>query len=279
MYLYVRHLLRKALSSQITPLLLKLLQCNPNRMHVIVDYKQKILPTGHREVQTEAFGKKGKSLHGATCIRWSPTSRDFEVLNVRVVCDDSNQTWFHTIGALRVTLEKVVDAWPTVGDATLQSDGGSNYVCTALMHMLKDVFSVLGVRLLRHVISEVGGGKNLVDQSFQGAQQTMDQARAGGMDTRDAQKFVDALDTSDGAGIINVGMVLDRSSEPKKGPSPLKGIDSLYDREYCYDTQGNFIGLRVRQFFGVGLGNFVPAQALNNLWSSVFRACEIMCTS
>ena len=66
-------------------------------MHIIVDYKQKVLPTGHRETQTAAFGKKGKSLHGATCLRWDPKVSSFSVLNVRVVCDDSNQTWFHTV--------------------------------------------------------------------------------------------------------------------------------------------------------------------------------------
>ena len=28
---------------------------------------------------------------------WDPKVSSFSVLNVRVVCDDSNQTWFHTV--------------------------------------------------------------------------------------------------------------------------------------------------------------------------------------
>jgi hypothetical protein len=107
--LYVRHLMRKALSHTITPSLLDTLKTNPKRMHIIVDYKQKPLPTRHREAQTAAFGKKGKSLHGATCLRWNSTRADFEVLNVRVVCDDSNQTWFHTLAALRTTASALTD--------------------------------------------------------------------------------------------------------------------------------------------------------------------------
>ena len=235
--LYVRHLMRKALSHTITPSLLDTLKTNPKRMHIIVDYKQKPLPTRHREAQTAAFGKKGKSLHGATCRWWNSTRADFEVLNVRVVCDDSNQTWFHTLAALRTTLDKVMDVWRDLVESTLQSDGASNYDCTAFMDSVQRVFTAVGLRLQRQVITEVGDGKNLVDQSFQGAQQTMDHARDGGMDLLDAQGMLDALNTSKALGIINVGMDLGaRSLEPKKGPTPLKGIDSLYDREYIYDA-------------------------------------------
>ena len=90
----------------VSPALPSALVCG---LFIIVDYKQKPLPTGHREAQTAAFGKKGKSLHGATCLRWNSTRADFEVLNVRVVCDDSNQTWFHTLAALRTTASALTD--------------------------------------------------------------------------------------------------------------------------------------------------------------------------
>ena len=297
--LYARHLLRKALSHTITPSLLEALKTTPTAMHMIVDYKQKVLPTGHRETQTAAFGKKGKSLHGATCLRWDARLGKFSVLNVRVVCDDSNQTWFHTLAALRTTLDQVIDVWPDIDQSSLQSDGASNYECTAFMHTVKDVFRGVhrptffdddelpalvpmppplpaGIRLTRHIVSEVGDGKNLVDQSFQTAQQDMDAARDGGRDLLEAQGILDALETGKALGTINVGMDMGtRALEPKKGPSPLKGIDSLYDREYEYDASGAFSGIRVRQFFGMGTGKLVTKEQLHSLWKAEFDASAV----
>ena len=273
---YVRHMLRKALSHTITPALLDELKTKPTATHMIVDYKQKVLPTGFRETQTAAFGKKGKSLHGATCLRWDAKRGDFQVLNVRVVCDDSNQTWFHTLAALRTTIDKVTDVWPDLTESTLQSDGAGNYDCTAFMDSVKDVFKGACVRLTRHLVTEVGDGKNLVDQSFQGAQQTMDHARAGGMDLLDALGILEALETGKALGTINVGMDIGvRGLEPKKGPSPLKGIDSLYDREYVYNENGEFVAVRVRQFFGLGDGRLVSKAELRKLWKEDFEGSAV----
>ena len=47
---------------------------------LIADYKAKVLPGRYRETQTEAYGKKGKSLWGCTAIRWDAASGDCEVL-------------------------------------------------------------------------------------------------------------------------------------------------------------------------------------------------------
>ena len=106
-------MLRKALSHTITPKLLEELKVNLSRVHLIADYKAKPLPSGHRETQTAAFGKKGLSLHGVTALRWDPRRGDFAALNIRVVCDDSDQTWFHTLAALRTSLAPLDPIRPT----------------------------------------------------------------------------------------------------------------------------------------------------------------------
>ena len=82
--LYVQHLLRKALSSSITPRALEALKANPRRCHLIVDYKQKWLPVKHHETQSDSFGKKGKSIWGGCAIRYDPSTGDYEVINVRI---------------------------------------------------------------------------------------------------------------------------------------------------------------------------------------------------
>ena len=90
----------------------------------------------------------------------------------------------------------------------MQTDGANNYDCTAFMSSVQAVFSAAGLRLVRHVITEVGDGKNLEDQDFQVAQQDMNHARFGGMDLLNAQNIIDALATGKALGIINVGMDL-----------------------------------------------------------------------
>ena len=82
--LYVQHLLRKALSSSITPRALETLKANPTRCHLIVDYKQKWLPVKHFETQSDSFGKRGKSIWGGCAIRWDPATDDYQVINVRI---------------------------------------------------------------------------------------------------------------------------------------------------------------------------------------------------
>lgn len=161
----------------------------------------------------------------------------------------------------------------------MQTDGANNYDCTAFMSSVQAVFSAAGLRLVRHVITEVGDGKNLEDQDFQVAQQDMNHARAGGMDLLNAQGILDALNTGKALGIVNVGMDLGlRSAEPKKNPTALKGIDALYDREYLYDADGTFQGVQVRQFFGLGEGRLVTQAELQKLWNVDFDASVIQPT-
>ena len=158
----------------------------------------------------------------------------------------------------------------------MQSDGANNYDCTAFMSCVQRVCAAAGLRLVRHVVTEVGDGKNLVDQDFQTAQQDMNHARAGGMDLLNAQNIIDALETGRALGVLNMGMDLGtRALEPKKNPTALRGIDLLYDRAYEYDEDGNFLGVRVFQFFRLGAGRLVTVDELAKLWNVEFNAGAI----
>jgi hypothetical protein len=303
--LYTRHLLRKALSSTITIEFLEQLKVNPSRVHLIIDYKQKVLPERHRATQTEAFGKRGKSLHGCTALRWDALKGDFNVINIRVACDDANQTWFHTLNALRTTLDELLKLWPDVNEATLQSDGANNYDCTAFMASAPDLFRATNIKLRRHSITEVGDGKNLQDTDFQQAQMALNHGLDGGRNFEDAQVLraqslclnpilhcqtsfalapsilqgiLDTLEANKTLGVINVGMKLGaRTLEPKsgQGPKAYTGIDSFYDREYEYDSGDRFTGVRLRKFFGLGAGRLVTAVQVRALWRQDFDASQV----
>jgi hypothetical protein len=167
-------------------------------------------------------------------------------------------------------------ALPNLTELTMQTDGANNYDCTAFMSCVQGVCAAAGLRLVEHVVTEVGDGKNLVDQDFQTAQQDMNHARAGGMDLLNAQNIIDALETGRALGVLNVAMDLGtRALEPKKNPTALRGIDLLYDRAYEYDADGNFLGVRVFQFFRLGAGRLVTVDELAKLWSVIFDASAI----
>ena len=272
--LYVRHLMRKALSSTITSTLIdQYLKGDPSCMLLISDYKAKVLPGRNRETQTEAFGKKGKSLWGTTAIRWESRSGDCEVINVRIACDDSTQTWFHTLSMFSVTLDEIQKVWTGMARSVLLCDGASNFTCTALTTSLPRTFAANGVRLLRATISEVGDGKNLTDTDFQLVQRSLEQAKAGGGTVTTAQQILDALQAFPTRGTINTAIDLgSRAQEPTVEPKAYSGIDNIYDREYEYDDSGSFSGVRFRQFFQIGEGRQVSTSALRKLWKHEFTA-------
>ena len=177
--LYTRHLLRKGLSNMITPELLEGIKTQ-RRVLLICDYKQKVLPGKHRKTQQEGFGKRGKSVWGTTAVRWDSRKQDFEVLNVRIVCDDAKQTWFHSLNCMVITLDEVTKAWGSGFDHDLLSDGASNFVCTAFGTSLPRIFKPVGHTIKQHVVSEVGGGKNLTDTDFVHVQRSLDYERESG---------------------------------------------------------------------------------------------------
>ena len=134
---------------------------------------------------------------------------------------------------MKVTLDLIKSEWDDVKSSTLQSDGAGNYDCTAFLLSLERLFTAAAIRLLRHVISEVGDGKNLTDTDFQQAQMSLNHAKDGGGSYADAQEIIDALEANKTAGVQNVGMKLGaRALEPKKGQGPKSytGIDAMYDR-------------------------------------------------
>ena len=89
--LYVKHLIRKALSGMIEPTLLRHVRNDKELIHLVIDHKQKWLPKGHEETQQEGFGKRGIYIFGGAATRW--TGSEYEVLNIRVALDDSAQNW------------------------------------------------------------------------------------------------------------------------------------------------------------------------------------------
>ena len=114
----------------------------PGRIHFIFDYKQKWLPLKHLESQQDAFGKRGKSIWGAAAFRWDSEAQEFEVLNVRIACNDSNQNWYHSVHQIAATLDIITEAWR---DCTSAKSSGASSATTCEVPLLMSVSLCLGL--------------------------------------------------------------------------------------------------------------------------------------
>ena len=94
-----------------------------------------------------------------------------QVLNIRIPCQDGEQNWWNCYNNMKVCVDVVWKHWgfdSGMGNGfTLQSDGASNFTCTAFSQALSRLHQCSKMHLKRHIISEVGDGKNLVDTDFQ----------------------------------------------------------------------------------------------------------------
>ena len=87
----------------------------------------------------------------------------------RVLCDDTNQNWWHSAQGLLVAqleLQKIyqqVSNGESLTTVSLLTDGASNYDCSAFLLALRDISFATGMHLSRHVIFEAGEGKSIAD--------------------------------------------------------------------------------------------------------------------
>ena len=77
---------------------------------------------------------------------------------MRVACDDSNQTWFHTLNCFKVTFGKVLtisEAWSKMTEVAIKCDGANNFTCTALCMALPRLALSVQLKITDHAITEV----------------------------------------------------------------------------------------------------------------------------
>ena len=186
-------------------------------------------------------------------------------LDAPTACDDSKQNWYHSLACLRTNLEILKAHWPDLTESSLQSDGAGNYSCTAFMTSLPRVGEVTRVKITDHAVTEVGDGKNLVDTDFQQVTMSLNQRKDGGADIETAQQIFDNLNANPTLGTKNAAIDTSARAEGMP-PKPYAGIDGIYWRVFEYDATGACTGVRLHQFYGLGVGRVVSIGALRELW-------------
>ena len=133
----------------------------PNEATVIIDYGQKVEPTGQVESQSECFGKSGVSQFGATFLSSFEKTKlesmvgeertktikpgDMVVFTVVLYNADSNQDWIHSLVSLRACIVLILERFPNIKTLCLRTDGAGNFRNSSFVLLMSKLSEWTGV--------------------------------------------------------------------------------------------------------------------------------------
>ena len=224
---YVAHIVRKHRSSKAQ--MLKVSNLEENEAYLTIDYKAKPLSRQNRESQGESFGKKGLSLSGLAAVFKIPegfqgplpkdTEREGDVLvaHVRVCCDDSDQSCWHSAQVLATALLLLRAQYPWLQFGNLYSDGATNFKSLLFTLMLPDLYLRTGFRITSHILPEAGDGKDRCDREFAGVNRLFDSwVKADRRVMMTANDICAALEAGKTSGVINCALQTQRNKDEEK---------------------------------------------------------------
>ena len=263
-----------------------------NEAAVIIDYGQKVEPTGQVESQSECFGKAGISQFGATFLM--PASSfdktkleemlgeertkgikpgDMVVFTAVLYNADANQDWLHSLVSLRACIVLLQERFPNIKTLRLRTDGAGNFRNSSFVLLMPKLSQWTGVNILEFSVSEAGGGKDLTDSLImQQKQRIREGVKQTGGSARNATECVATVQK----GEEQVGsrgscatreMIYNRPSGgvigAKKGALP--GISTMYHYQYEFAEADVFVGIRVFFHEGIGCGKFYTANDCDSM--------------
>ena len=257
-----------------------------------IDYKAKPLSRRNRESQTEAFGKKGLSLFGLAAMFLIPsgwqgplpegTDREGDVLiaHVRVACDDSDQSVWHSLQVLTTALLLLRAQYPFLKFGPLYSDGAVNFKSFLFTLMLPDVYKRTGFRVADHLLPEAGDGKDRCDRDFAGVNKLFDSwVKVERRVMLTADDICDALEAGKTTGVTNCSLQTQRDKSQEKAWK--EGLDTALfaqqvgkKREDLFyikiewkqdGQQWVFQGMTFFAYHEMGTGKFLSHQQLQTI--------------
>ncbi len=242
-----------------------------NEAVVIIDYGQKVEPTGKVESQSECFGKAGISQFGATFLMTVSsfgnskleemlgeeiTKRikpgDMVVFTAVLYNADVNQDWLNSIVSLRACIVLLQERFPNIKTLRLRTDGAGNFRKSSFVLLMPRLSQWTGLKILEFSVSEAGGGKDLTDSLImQQKQRIREGVKQTGGSAHNATREM----------IFNrpLGGVIDA----KKGALP--GISTMYHYQYEFTEADVFVGMRVFYHEGIGCGKFYTVKECDSM--------------
>jgi hypothetical protein len=263
-----------------------------NEAAVIIDYGQKVEPTGQIESQSECFGKAGISQFGATFLMPASSFEktkleemvgeertqtikpgDMVVFTAVLYNADANQDWLHSIVSLRACIVLLLERFPSIKTLRLRTDGAGNFRNSSFVLLMSKLSKWIGVNIVEFSVSEAGGGKDLTDSLImQQKQRIREGVKQTGGSARNATECVATVQQGEEQ-VGSTGscatreMVYNRPSAgvngAKKGALP--GISTIYHYQYQFGEADDFVGMRVFFHEGIGCGKVYSVQDCDSM--------------
>jgi hypothetical protein len=253
MRIYNAHVIRKVHESDIGQKLDDLL-LDDTYVHLTMDWKMKQLSMCWRESQTHFFGKKGiahmglmatylkskeeleeEIRHGVT----NPTKT--RTIFLDLLSDDSSETGFLSAKCLEIALLKLKRKVNRLAIGTISTDGAGCFSGTAFFSFLPFAGALTGIKIVLHIVTEVGCGKSAADGHFSYIRHFLIKNVANGQGRADfdnGRTAAQVLCLNGGIANSHTCYVENDISQHREAKA-IKDLDLHLSREFIYDDVGD----------------------------------------
>lgn len=247
--IYNAHVIRKVHESDISRKLDDLL-LDDTYVHLTMDWKMKILSMCWRESQTNFFGKRGIALMGLMATYLKSTEELAEEIRhgekepnktktifLDLLSDDSSETGFLSAKCLEIALCKLKCMVNRLAIGTISTDGAGCFSGAPFLSFLPFAGALTGIKIVLHIVTEVGCGKSAADGHFSYIRHVLIQNVAKGKGRADFDSGRTAAEVLClNGGIVNsFTCYVENDLSQYREAKPIKDLDLHLSREFLYE--------------------------------------------
>lgn len=173
-----------------------------SRRLLVLDHKQKVLPTKYREGQVEYFGKQGMPLLGALEVSYvvkdGVSGLVYRFIDIAIKGYNA-QDHVQVAGLLQVMMEQISSKSPQVKEIVCQSDNASGFASFELVPFIFNLnVRLKTIRITRWIFTEAQTGRGRLDTHFAFLNVKIKGYVEDGNDVLVPDHIIDALTSADG---------------------------------------------------------------------------------
>ena len=236
----------------------------PGETVLVVDYMMKLLFRKLYEPQSDWFGKKGVSLHGAMFLFKESADGPLITECHDYYSEDDTQNWFFSACCIEESTKNFKKLHPDVITMKIWSDNGPHYKNTSLVLWLSNMKELANIELTDCNNFEPQEGKTKLDSHYATLKFALKSY------VKERHDLTSADDIKKGAsgrlkGTHVYEVTINRSEEPPSA-STWGGISNFFSFSYSYDAEGKFAGLASQEQRGFGKTSKLSSAQMNKFW-------------
>jgi hypothetical protein len=258
----------------------------PGECLIISDFKMKMQMLLYRESMVQFFGKRGFPWLGFMFVRKVVVNgvETTQVDYLDMIVDGGKEDGFAAGSMLEASLVWYKVRNPdNITTGKVITDGAGCFSGLFFFLFLAELGTLTGIRITDHHVSEAGCGKSPLDTHFAycntKTQQSVKEGRGKG-DIVDAETTVMALQHR--GGITNSSSVvaaIDLTLNDDAKVLDFKSLSMMHHREYCYDNDNHFMGVRLRHLSFRDANSRRKAKPdLDKMWAKGKSPGSLLCT-